>query len=99
MAPFGSNDGEGAISAIQRTASRVFPVTGEPISLRKGDELFLEGVLISCDSNLIDHAINQFVDQDPILAQMINGQHEEIGWYKWLNKDPTRLFIAKLDGA
>lgn len=60
---------------------------------------FLEDVLISCDPNFMDHTINPFVDQDPVLGQMTNGQHEEIGWNTWLNKDFTRLFIAKLDEA
>lgn len=60
---------------------------------------FLEDVLISCDPNFMDRTINPFVDQDPVLGQMTNGQHEEISWNTWLNKDFTRLFIAKLDEA
>lgn len=60
---------------------------------------FLEDVLVSCDPNFMDHAINSFVDQGPVLGQMINEQHEEIGWNAWPNKDFMRLFVAKLDEA
>lgn len=51
---------------------------------------FLEDVLISCDPNFMDHAISSFVGQDPVLGQMINGQHEEIGWNTWPNKAAIR---------
>ena len=36
VAPFESNDDEDVISAIRQTVPRVFPATGEPISLRNG---------------------------------------------------------------